>query len=62
MIDNHLRVIDFSAAVQSQPLNFDYNVIKGWVDRERLRIGGYGLCEGFDLTYDYKYGVDIGEG
>lgn len=62
MIDNHLKIIDFSAALKSEPLNFNYDVIKGWVDRERLRTGGYGLVEGFDLTYDGKLGVDISEG
>ena len=62
MIDNKLRVIDFSAAVKSEPLNFNFDVVKGWVDRERLRIGGYGLVEGFDLSYDGHFGVDITEG
>lgn len=62
MIDNHLKIIDFSEAIRQAPLNFNYQVIKGWVDRERLRLGGYGLCEGFDLSYDGNFGVTIGEG
>lgn len=62
MIDNKLKVIDFSAAVQSGIINTDFQCVKGWVDRERLRIGGYGLVEGFDMSYDNNFGVSIGEG
>lgn len=62
MIDNHLKIIDFSAALKSEPLNFNYNVVKGWVDRERLRTGGYGLVEGFDLEYTENLNVNISDG
>ncbi len=62
MIENKLKVIDFSAALRSEPLNYNFDIVKGWVDRERLRTGGYGLVEGFDISYAGNYFVDIGEG
>lgn len=62
MIENKLKVIDFSAALRSEPLNYNFDIVKGWVDRERLRTGGYGLVEGFDISYAGNYFVDISEG
>ncbi len=62
MIENKLKLIDFSAGVQAQPLNYNYEIIHGWMQRERLRMGGYGLCEGFDMTYPGDFVVDISEG
>ena len=62
MIDNKLKVIDFSAAVQSGIINTDFQCVKGWIDRENLRIGGYGLVEGFNMSYDNNFGITIDEG
>lgn len=62
MIDNKLKIIDFSSAIKSSPLNQDFEVIHGWMTRERLRTGGYGLVEGFDMSYDGKFHIDISQG
>ena len=62
MIDNKLKVIDFSSAIKSAPFNRNYEVIHGWMTRERLRTSGYGLVEGFDMTYDNNFNIDISEG
>lgn len=62
MIDNKLKVIDFSSAIKSAPFNHNYDVIRDWMARERLRIGGYGLVEGFDMSYDGKFDINISEG
>lgn len=62
MVENKLKLIDFSAGVAAQPLNYNYEIIHGWMKRERLRVGGYGLCEGFDMTYPGNFYVNISEG
>ena len=62
MADNKLMVIDFSTAVKSAPFNKNFRVIHDWIARERLRMGGYGLVEGFEMSYDGKYNIDIESG
>lgn len=62
MTNNKLKVIDFSSAIKAAPFNQNYEVIHKWMTRERLRTGGFGLVEGFDMTYDGKFGIHLTEG
>lgn len=62
MIDNKLKTIDFSSSVQSAPMNKNFQVIQNWIRRERLRTGGYGLVEGFDMTRGHDFTINISEG
>lgn len=62
MVANELKIIDFTSAVRSAPINYNFQIIKGWMERERLRTGGYGLVEGFDMTYTHDFVVHISEG
>lgn len=62
MSDNKLTLIDFSSAVKSAPFNKNFSVIRDWMERERLRMGGYGLVEGFDMSYDGSYNINISSG
>lgn len=62
MVDNTLKVIDFSSAIKSAPFNQNYELIHQWMKRERLRTSGYGLVEGFNMTYDGKFDIHISEG
>ena len=62
MVDNTLKVIDFSSAIKSAPFNQNYELIHQWMKRERLRTSGYGLVEGFNMTYDGKFDSHISEG
>lgn len=59
---NKLELIDFSQSLNSAPFNFNFNLIKAWIERERLRLGGYGIVEGFDLTYDNHFNIQISKG
>lgn len=61
-IDNKLKVLDFSTGIKASSINFDFDVIKGWMERERLRVAGYGLVEGFDMSYDGAFNITIGNG
>lgn len=47
-----LHNLDFTTGVRSQQLNDNFNLLKKWIEAERLRIGGWGLVEGFELTKD----------
>lgn len=62
MIDNKLTEIDFAAAVRSDLINKNFEVVNGWMKRERLRTSGFGLVEGFDMTYNNDYAVSISAG
>lgn len=62
MINNKLTEIDFAAAVRSDLINKNFETVNGWVKRERLRTSGFGLVEGFDMTYNNDYSVTISAG
>ena len=47
-----LHNLDFTTGVRSQQINENFNLLKKWIEAERLRIGGWGLVEGFELTKD----------
>ena len=62
-LDNKLTILDFTKSVRSSEINHNFSVIKGWVERERLRVGGWGIVEGFGLSYpnnDFCIHVDEG--
>lgn len=62
MASNQLKVINFSAGIFSTPLNENFNTIHDWIKKERLRLGGYGISNGFELSYDNNYGINISSG
>lgn len=62
VINNKLNILDFSTGIKAADINFDFNIVKGWIERERLRTAGYGLVEGFDLSYDGAFNIDIKNG
>jgi hypothetical protein len=61
-MDNKLISLNFSQGVKAANINYDFNIVKGWIDRERLRIGGWGICEGFEMSYDFNYNITIEDG
>lgn len=63
MIENKLLDLDFRPGIHDEDINFNFNLIKQWIDRERLRIGGWGIVEGFELTKDLpNWSIHIGKG
>ena len=63
MQNNKLIKLDFAPGLKAKDVNQNFETIKGWVDRERIRIGGHGLVEGFNMSADLeKYTVTISEG
>ena len=63
MIENKLLDLDFRPGIHDEDINFNFNLIQEWIERERLRIGGWGVVEGFDLTKDLpNWSINISKG
>lgn len=63
MIKNELLDLDFAPGLKAKDVNYNFDVVKGWIDRERLRIGGHGLVEGFNMTANLdNYTVTVSDG
>lgn len=62
-LDNKLTILDFTKGIRSSEINHNFSVIKGWMERERLRSCGWGIVEGFDFSYpNNDFIIDISEG
>ena len=59
---DYLRKIDFVNGVRSEDIEHNFEQIDGAIDRERLRVGGWGIVEGFSLTPLSDYKVKVGNG
>lgn len=49
-MDNQLRDINFTGGIRSEDIQYNFETIKDIIDRERLRVGGYGIVEGFNIS------------
>ena len=45
-----LNDLDFSAGIRSEYIDENFDLVRRWIEAERLRIGGWGLVEGFELS------------
>lgn len=55
--------LDFTPGIRAEYLNRNFNLIHQWLKRERLRVGGWGLVEGFELSADIPaHVVTVGAG
>ena len=45
-----LTELDFTPGIRAEEINENFDLIYKWITRERLRVGGWGIVEGFDLT------------
>ena len=60
---NQLLDLDFAPGIKAKDVNYNFDIVKGWVDRERRRMGGWGLVEGFNTTADLNtFVVDVSDG
>ena len=58
-----LNKLDFAKGVRSNELNENFELIKYWIEAERLRIGGWGIVEGFELTKNLaNFTINVGPG
>lgn len=63
MAVHELIDLDFAPGIKAEHINHNFNVIYEWIRRERLRVGGWGIVEGFKLSCDAKnFTVTVGDG
>jgi hypothetical protein len=62
-VNNTLLNLDFRPGIRDEDINYNFDLIKDWIDRERLRVGGWGIVEGFEFTKDLpNFAVNISKG
>lgn len=58
-----LHNLDFTVGIRSQQINENFDLLRRWIEAERLRAGGWGLVEGFELTKDLSdFSIHVSEG
>ncbi len=58
-----LNILDFSPGIRAEYINQNFDLLKGWIEAERLRMGGWGLVEGFELSKNLSdFSVTCSEG
>ena len=58
-----LNKLDFSPGIRASEINENFELLKRWIDEERLRVSGWGLVEGFNLTKDLdNFTITVGSG
>ena len=62
-MDNALLKLDFAPGIKAQDINHNFNIVHDWITRERLRVGGWGIVEGFELSSNLKdFTITVGSG
>lgn len=55
--------LDFTPGIKAEYINQNFNLIYNWLKKERLRVGGWGIVEGFQLSCDANaFTVMVGKG
>jgi hypothetical protein len=58
-----LNTLDFSPGIRAKEINENFDLVRRWVSAERLRIGGWGLVEGFELSKDLSdFSINVSNG
>ena len=58
-----LNTLDFSPGIRASEINENFDLLRRWIEEERLRVSGWGLVEGFSLSKDLdKYAITVGSG
>lgn len=47
-----LNTLDFALGIRAEEVNENFKLLKYWIEAERLRLGGWGIVEGFELSRD----------
>lgn len=51
-MDNKLIKLNFAPGIKAKDINYNFDVTHDWIKRERRRVGGPGIVDGFDLSAD----------
>ena len=58
-----LNKLDFSPGIRAADINENFELLRRWIEQERLRVSGWGLVEGFELSKDLeKCTITVGSG
>ena len=47
-----LNTLNFSLGIRAKEINENFDLVRYWIEAERLRTAGWGLVEGFELSRD----------
>jgi hypothetical protein len=62
-MSKELKRLDFSPGIKADDINFNFDLVHAWLERERLRTAGHGLVEGFDMTANLRdFTITVGTG
>lgn len=61
-MDNQLKPISFTGGIRSEDINYNFGIVKDMMDRERLRVGGYGIVEGFSIEVLSSSQIKVNQG
>ena len=58
-----LNQLDFSPGIRASDINENFELLKRWIEEERLRVAGWGIVEGFELSKDLdNFTISVGKG
>lgn len=62
-MSNVLKRLDFAPGIKADDINYDFDLVHEWLKRERLRVAGHGLVEGFEMSANlHDFTVTVGKG
>lgn len=62
-MNEKLIKLNFAPGIKAKDINHNFDTIKAWINKERRRVGGPGIVDGFDITYDVgAFTVTVGPG
>lgn len=58
-----LHELDFSPGIRASYINENFDLLRRWIEEERLRVSGWGIVEGFELSRNLNdYTISVGDG
>ena len=58
-----LNTLDFSPGIRASYINENFDLLRRWIEEERLRVSGWGIVEGFELSKNpSQYTISVGDG
>ena len=62
-LNNELIKLNFAPGIKAKDINHNFDVTHEWIKRERRRVGGPGIVDGFDLSADLNsFTIKVGTG